>query len=122
MSDLESRLLRLEQSVRRWKIAAGSLLLLVIAGISMGQIIMGGGTGGMQAPLITVDRVIANKSITLNDAAGKPRLLFSNDPAVPAIQIKDKDDHTLLAITSDAKGATAILIQDADGKKLFSAP
>jgi hypothetical protein len=121
MSDLHDRVTRLEQSARRWRLAAGSLLLVIAGGVLMGQVTLGGGTGGMRAPLITGDRLVANQSLTVNDADGKPRLVLSGDASVPVIQVKDKDDHTLLAISSDAKG-TSIVITDAAGKKIFSAP
>jgi len=118
---LESRIARLETSARRWKLATFSLLLLGIASLSVGGIVIGSNTGGMQAPMVTADKLVANKSITLNDADGNPRIILSNEKNAPALAIKDKDDHTLFAITVE-KDAAYIEIKNAAGKKLFSAP
>ena len=105
-----------------WISAALSLVILGTASLSLGQrITIGGNTGGMQAPLVTADRLVANKSIVLNDADGKPRLVFSNDKDDPAIAVKDADDHNLFAVSLDKDGAN-LQIKDAKGKKLFSAP
>jgi hypothetical protein len=122
MTSLEARIARLEKSALRWKLATFSLLLLAVAAVSLGQhITIGGGTGGMQAPVITADKLIANQSITLNDSTGTPRLVLSAAKDAPSLALKDADDHTLMLLALD-KDAANILIQDAKGKKLFAAP
>ena len=103
----------------RWALAGR--LLALIASLSLGQITLGGGTGGMKAPFITADHFLAANSFTLNDAKGNARLVLSTDPDVPILQVKDPNDHTLLAINATDKAATFV-IQDGAGKKLFSAP
>jgi hypothetical protein len=121
MPTLEARLARLEKSNHRYRLATASLLLCLIASLSLGQITLGGGTGGMKAPFITADHFLAANSFTLNDKDGKARLVLSTDPETPILQIKDPADHTLLSITATDKAAS-LLIQDPAGKKLFSAP
>jgi hypothetical protein len=121
MNTLEERIARLEKAHRRYRMATAGLLLALIASVSMGQITLGGGTGGMKAPFITADHFLAANSFTLNDAKGNARLVLSTDPDVPILQVKDTSDHTLLAINATDKAATFV-IQDAAGKKLFSAP
>jgi hypothetical protein len=119
---IEARLARLEKSSRRWKLATLSLLLLAIAAASFGGVILGGDTGGMSAPKVTADNLIANRSISLNDSNGKPRIVLTVDAADnPGIVLKDKDDHVLMKIATE-KDEARILIQDAKGKKLFAAP
>ena len=118
---IEARLARLEKSAQRWRLLACSLLILGIAGVSMGQIVLGGGTGGMHAPLVTTDKLVANKSVVLNDGNGNTRLVLSTGDDSAKIEMKNKDDKTLLVISSDDKAAT-ILIQSPEGKKLWSAP
>lgn len=121
MESIESRLARLEKSNHRYRLATSGLLLALIASLSLGQITLGGGTGGMKAPFITADHFLAANSFTLNDKEGKARLILSTDADTPILQVKDPDDHTLLSITATDKAAN-LLIQDAAGKKLFSAP
>ncbi|HVT79384.1 MAG TPA: hypothetical protein VHM90_01900 [Phycisphaerae bacterium] len=121
MNDLQARVARLEKSAARWRMAAVSLLLLGAGAVSMGQITLGGGTGGMRAPLITADEYVVNKSITVNDSNGKPRLVLSTENDIPTIRFKDKDNKPLLIISTDPK-TQSIVIQDADGKKLAGLP
>ena len=121
LEQFEARLQALESSARRWKIAALSLAVLAVASISVGQITLGGGTGGLKAPKVTCDDVVANKSLMLNDSNGKTRLLLAADNDEPFIELKDADGHTLLSLNV-TKDAAQILIQDSKGKKLFSAP
>jgi hypothetical protein len=121
MQTVEERLARLEKSHRRYRTATAGLLLALIASLSMGQITLGGGTGGMKAPFITADHFLAANSFTLNDAKGNARLVLSTDADTPILQVKDPENHTLLAINATDKAAN-LVIQDAAGKKLFSAP
>jgi hypothetical protein len=121
MPSLEERLARLEKSNHRYRLATASLLLALIASVSLGQITLGGGTGGMKAPFVTADHVLVAHSLTLNDANGKARLVLSTDADTPLLEVKDPNNNTLLAINATDKAAN-LLIQDPAGKKLFSAP
>jgi predicted nucleic acid-binding protein len=57
----------------------------------------------------------------ITDADSKPRLILAAEKGSPTLEIRDTDDHSLLSLSSDGKAAT-IVIQDAQGKKLFAAP
>src|SRR4051794_1027360 len=111
MESLEARVGRLEKSARRWRVAAMSLIVGGIGAMSMGQITLGGGSGGIQAPLITADNYVVNKALTFNDSNGKGRVVISVENDKPVIEMKDGEEHTLVSITGTEKGGS-FLIQD----------
>src|SRR5947207_1071660 len=103
---LEMRIVRLEKSNRRWKLAGLLGAGAIACGVLMGQIRMGG--GGITAPSLTVDKV-TSKTIILTDAAGTERAnlsLDANDAAV--LSLKEKGGTTTMELRAEADGSTGV--------------
>src|SRR5262249_38545571 len=129
-----------------------ALLALGAAGLFMGQIRMGGGSGGISAPALTANPISGEKivvplpvmdkdgnvktmdAISLSLDAGKPRIALSDKNGAPRLELKldadgnpglrmlDAKSNELATLATDAKGVTHLVIKDAAGKQLFAAP
>jgi len=129
MQDVEARIARLERTARRWRIAAVGLMAVMGTGLLMGQIRMTGEgintnkltAGTVAATGVTAD-VVTAKKIVITDADGNERVSAGTEnTGSPFVEMKDKGGKTLLAIGTDGKNGT-LVIMDAQGKKLFAAP
>lgn len=142
---ISERLTRLETSARRWRLATVCLAAIAGAGVLMGQIRIGGGAGGITAPLITVDKVVC-KTLSVVNAENNERanLSVDTDENINFV-LKDKEGQKILSLqatadhggtirittaknkplatlATDAKDRPTFTLTDAEGKKLFSAP
>jgi hypothetical protein len=143
---LEVRMARLEKSARRWKVATLGVVVIAGAGVMMGQIRIGGGAGGgISAPAITADKVtikkliitdadgnergsmgidaINNAELALKDKSGIDILTLRADPDGGAtMKVSTTKGKMLLTIGADGKDQPSVVMQDAEGKKVWGAP
>jgi hypothetical protein len=144
--NLETRIDRLEKSARRWKLATLGVVALATAGVLMGQIRIGGaGAGGITAPTLSADKVTLKKMILTDgdgnerasagvDGDGSAEWILKDKNGASAVVIRAAGDggaavkiyngkgKPLAILATDAKDQPSLLLQDAEGKKVFGAP